>query len=76
MSRAAQSKCTNDVDIQSIHKYEQYDACPHDHTFYLTAKGRQTQLQLLITMTRGKFSPKAELKNTVVKIDTSTSACW
>lgn len=33
---AIQSKCTNVVDIQNNHIYEQCDAYPQDHTSYLT----------------------------------------
>jgi len=32
-----QSKCTNVVDIQNNHIFEQCDAYPQDHTSYLTA---------------------------------------
>lgn len=32
-----QSKCTNVVDVQNNHIYEQCDAYPQDHTSYLTA---------------------------------------
>ena len=37
MCQAVQSRCTNDADIRSNHKCEQYDAYPQDHTSYLTA---------------------------------------
>lgn len=40
MCQAIQSRCTDDVDRQSNQKYEQYDACPQDHTSYLTAQGK------------------------------------
>lgn len=36
MYQAVQSKCINDVDIQSSHEYGQCDACLLGHTSYLT----------------------------------------
>lgn len=40
MCQAVQSRCTNDADVQSNHKYEQCDAYPQDHTSYSAAKDK------------------------------------